>query len=292
MRLFIQLMVLAALWGASFLFLRISSHEFGVVPIIFVRTGCAFLVLLPFVISTRQHKLLARHWLLFLLLGSFSTALPFSLFAFTSLHLPAGLTSILNAATPFFGALIAFFWLHERLSKLGVLGLLIGFGGVYVISSGEQSFGGVSDFWPVGAVLLATFLYAVSSTYVKLRLSNMTPLLVATGCQLGSSLVLLPFAFYYWPSQAPSVGAWSSALGLAVLSTAIALVLYLRLIQNFGVTKSISVTYLIPLFGVLWGYLFLGEAVSLSMVFGGVLILMGIALSTGSFTVPKLLTRK
>ncbi len=292
MKLFIQLMVLAALWGASFLFLRISSHEFGVIPIIFVRTGCAFLALIPFVISTRQHKLLAQHWLLFLVLATFSTAVPFSLFAYTSFHLSAGSMSILNAVTPFFGALIAFFCLQEQLSKLGVLGLAIGFGGVYILSSGEQDFDGLADFLPVGAVLLAAFLYAASSTYVKLKLSSMTPLVVATGCQLGSAIVLFPFAFYYWPEQAPSVGAWSSALGLAVLSTAIALVLYLRLIQAYGVTKSISVTYLIPLFGVLWGYLFLDEVVSLSMMFGGALILVGIALSTGSFKMPKILMRK
>ncbi len=292
MKLFVQLMVLAALWGASFLFLRISSPEFGVFPIIFVRTGCAFLALIPFVISTRQHKFLAQHWLLFLLLGTFSTAVPFSLFAFTSLHLSAGMTSILNAATPFFGALVAFFWLHERLTKLSALGLLVGFCGVYVLSSGEWSLDGFEGFLPVGAVLLAVFLYAASSAYVKLRLSHMTPLLVATGCQLGSSIVLLPFALYFWPSEAPSVGAWGSALGLAVLSTAIALVLYLRLIQAFGVTKSISVTYLIPLFGVLWGYLFLDEVVSLSMMFGGALILVGVALSTGGLKTPKILTRR
>ncbi len=200
--------------------------------------------------------------------------------------------SILNAVTPFFGALVAFFCLHERLTKVGVLGLVIGFGGVYILSSGEQGLEGVADFLPVGAVLLAAFLYAASSAYVKVRLSHMTPLVVATGCQLGSSIVLLPFALYFWPSEAPSIGAWSSALGLAVLSTAIALVLYLRLIQTFGVTKSIAVTYLIPLFGVLWGYIFLGEMISISMMFGGVLILVGIALSTGGFKKPQILMRR
>lgn len=283
MKLYVELLILAAVWGASFLFLRISSPEFGPVPLIFVRTTLASLVLLPFVFWTKSARDIVANWKIFLLVGAISTAIPFSLFAYTSIYVTAGKTSILNATTPFFSAVIAFAFLQERLAIYGVLGLILGFFGVYFLSSHEV--GGVdgAGMLPVFAALVATFLYAVSSTFVKLKMSNMTPLIVATGSQLFSGLILFPFAIYAWPEENPSLLAWSSTVVMAVFSTAIALIIFFRLIQTAGVTKTVSVTYMIPLFGILWGYLFLGEQVTSFMLVGGSLILIGVGLTTGLF---------
>ncbi len=221
------------------------------------------------------------HWKLFLLVGAISTAIPFSLFAYTSIYLTAGNTSILNATTPFFSVVVAFFFLQERLSAFGIGGLFLGFSGVYFLSMGDSGAGTETGILPVAAALMATFLYAVSSTFVKLKMADITPLVVATGSQFFSALLLFPFALVAWPANNPSFIAWNSAIWMAIFSTAIALVIFFRLIQTAGVTKTVSVTYMIPMFGVLWGYLFLDEKVTLHMAIGGLLTLVGVGMTTG-----------
>lgn len=284
MAFYLNLLLLAALWGASFLFLRISSPEFGPVALVFVRTAVAALALLPWLLMSGHAKKLLQHWRLFFFLGAVSTALPFSLFAYTSVHIASGYTSILNATTPLFSALIAWAWLQERLDGYGVLGLALGFVGVVWLASEQAKDSAViSGVLPVLAALTATSLYAFSSAFAKLKLSHLTPLTVATGSQLYSAIILAPFAALLWPSQLPSVGAWSAALALAIFCTAIALIIFFRLLQSDGVTKTVAVTYLIPLFAVLWGVVFLGERVSMSMVLGGGSVLLGVSLTTGVF---------
>jgi len=283
MKVYVELLLLAAVWGASFLFLRISSPEFGPIPLIFVRTALASLVLIPFVLIAQQQKDIFDNWRLFLVVGAISTAIPFSLFSYTSLYLSAGYTSILNATTPFFSAIVAYCWLSERLNLLGVLGLIIGFVGVYLLSHFNVGLSDTTVFLPIIAALVATFLYAVSSSYVRLKMCRFKPLTVAAGSQLFSALILLPFAVLSWPSKLPGTTAWVSAVSMAIFSTAFALIVFFRLLQSVGVTKTVSVTYLIPVFGVLWGYLFLGESITLQMILGGLLILFGVSLTTGIY---------
>lgn len=291
MKLFIQLLVLAAIWGAAFLFLRISSPEFGVMPLIFVRSALAAAVLLPFVFYAKHHRVLFEHWAVFFYIGIVSTALPYSFFAYTSLYLSAGSTSILNATTPFFSAIVAFLWIREQPSKLGVVGLFVGFSGVYVLSSRGGDLSTAGGIMPILSALMATLLYAYSSSFIKLKLSHLTPLTVAAGSQMYAAIMILPFAIFYWPATTPSVNAWISAVAMAIVSTAIALILFFKLLQTVGVTKTIAVTYLIPLFGVLWGYLFLDESISVAMMSGGALILLGVSLTTGLVHSLKLTRR-
>lgn len=283
MGLFFQLIVLAALWGASFLFMRISSAEFGVIALIFVRAAFASIVLLPFVIYSKNHKALLENWKIFFFVGLVSTALPYSFFAYTSLYIPAGSASILNATTPFFTAIVAFIWVREQPTKMGVAGLFVGFSGVYVLSVKGGDISLSDSLLPIASALMATLLYAYSSTFIKLKLSHLPALTVAAGSQLYAGIILLPLALVYWPKTSPSVDAWMSIIAMAVFSTALALILFFRLLQTVGVTKTISVTYLIPLFGVLWGYLFLDEKISTEMLSGGALILLGVSFTTGLF---------
>ncbi len=283
MGLFFQLIVLAALWGASFLFMRISSAEFGVVALIFIRASFAAAVLLPFIIYTKNHKALLENWATFFFIGLVSTALPYSFFAYTSLYIPAGSTSILNATTPFFTAIVAFIWTREKPTKMGVAGLFIGFSGVYVLSARGGDISLSNSLIPIASALAATLCYAYSSIFIKLKLSHLPALTVAAGSQLYAGIILLPLALLYWPKTSPSIDAWMSIIAMAVFSTALALILFFRLLQTVGVTKTISVTYLIPLFGVLWGYLFLDETISIEMMSGGALILLGVSFTTGLF---------
>lgn len=288
MKLYTSLIFLAALWGASFLFLRIASPEFGPVALIFVRTGVAALVLVPFVFFAGKHRDLLTRWRQFLFTGAMSTALPFTLFAYATLYIPAGHASILNATTPFFSAIVAFYWLKERLTVVGSIGLVLGFLGVYVIArqngSGASEIGAVPiSIAPIAATLVATSLYAISSSYAKLKMSDLKPVVVAAGSQLYAAMVLLPLTLISIPDAMPSAKAWIGALCMAIFSTALALIIFFRLLQSEGVTRTVSVTYLIPAFGVLWGYLFLDEKVSLPMLVGGGMVLLGVSFTTGMY---------
>lgn len=128
---------------------------------------------------------------------------------------------------------------------------------------------------------MRTLSYAVSASFTRRYLSELAPLSNAAGSLIGASVVLLPLAFMQWPQQPPDLAAWSSTLMLGVLSTGLAYVLFFRLIDRIGSTRAITVTFLIPVFGMLWGALFLGESTTLNMVAGTVVILLGTALTTG-----------
>jgi len=290
MQVYVALVFLAAIWGASFLFLRISSPEFGPVALIFVRTAVASIVLLPFVWHYKQVSDLFRHWKMFLFVGAVSTALPFTLFSYTSLYLPAGNSSILNATTPFFSAIIAIFWLKEHLSGYAWLGLIVGFSGVYFLSFDQVSANSIV-LLPVLAALWATFLYGFSSCYVKLYMTDFKPITVAAGSQIYATVILLPFAIFMWPADMPSAGSWWSAIAMGVISTAIALIIFFRLIQRVGVTRTLAVTYLIPLFGLFWGYLFLDEVLTAKMFIGGALVLLGVGFTSGNASLTAIFKR-
>ena len=286
----IELLLLAALWGASFLFMRLGAAEFGPVALSALRVGGATLVLLPLLAWYGQSVSLRTHWRAIALVGVVNSAVPFVLFSLAALAINAGLSSIFNAAAPLWGALIAWLWLGERLSALRVAGLGIGVLGVLGLGWEKASFNpgehGVSAALAIGACLAATLCYGFAANYAKRRLADVPPLAVATGSQLAATLVLALPAWWLWPEVAPSATAWSSVVGLALLCTALAYLLYFRLIANLGAARAISVAFLLPLFGVLWGAVFLDEAVTAAMGLGCAVILLGTALTTGVLRWP------
>lgn len=274
----VDLVILGALWGASFLFMRIAAPSFGPVALIAVRVSIAAALLLPLM---ARDRLLAQArgaaWPL-LLVGALNTAIPFTLFAYAALTLPAGLSSVLNASVPLFGALVGFAWLGDRPTAQRVAGLIVGFAGVLVLAWPRLTSGG--DWRAVAAALSATVLYAVSAYLTKRRLSGVRPLVVAGGSMTGAALLLAPLAIVWAPAAMPARGAWLSAVALGIASTAIAYVMYFRLIARSGPATAITVTYLVPVFGVSWGALFLGERLAGSALAGGALVLAGVALAT------------
>lgn len=279
------LLVLGAIWGGSFLFMKIAAPEFGVYALVEVRTLLATVVLLPFLIRAGNWRDMFTLWRPIVAVGAANTAIPFVLFNYSSLHLDSGVNAILNATAPMFGAIVAVVWLKDRLNLTRLMGLVFGFGGVILIS--YHKVGNDISLLPIVTALCATLGYGIAASMMKKWLSGKGALAIATGSQLYSSLMLLPFALFTWPEAVISMQAWWSATALAVFGTGIAYLMYFYLIANVGPTRAISVAYLVPLFGVIWGALFLSESLSLAVVSGGGLILLGVALTSGTLRVPE-----
>lgn len=274
-----ELLLLGALWGASFLFMREGAPQFGPIPLILLRTGIAAIFLLPIVFWLRQHNSIVLHWRPILVVGLTNTAIPFCFFAYTSLFLGAGFTSILNATAPMFAALIAFVWLGQKLSKVAVLGLLTGFAGVALLLTARHGSTHSVQLLPVLCALIAACLYGLAANYTKSKLQGVPSIAIATGSQVFSALTLAPLAWWTWPAELPSSTAWVQVIMLGVACTGIAYIMYFHLLEKVGVSKAITVTYLVPVFGVFWGMLFLNEKVSLTMLVGALLILLGVSLA-------------
>jgi drug/metabolite transporter (DMT)-like permease len=206
--------------------------------------------------------------------------------AYATLSVTAGLASILNATSPLWGALVAHYWLKERLTPMRALGLAVGFGGVVFLVWGRVAFTPGGAGLAVAAAMAATLSYGIAASYTKRRLTGVNPLAVAAGSQLAAALLLAPGAFLLWPAHPVSPRAWGAVLGLGVACTAFAYVLYFRLIAHVGPARAIAVTFLIPLFALAWGGLFLGEPLTPRTVVGACVILTGTALATGLVKSP------
>ncbi|WP_280150977.1 DMT family transporter [Piscinibacter sp. XHJ-5] len=282
-----ELFALAALWGASFLFMRMGAVEFGPVALAAVRVIGATLFLLPLLRARGQLGELRVHWRPLLIVGVLNSALPFLCYSYAALSITAGLSSIFNAATPLFGAVIAWLWLNDRLTPSRIVGLAIGFAGVLWLAWDKASFKPGGSGWAIVACLAATLCYGISASYTKKKFTGVPPLAVATGSQLSATLVLLPLALLWWPAAMPSQTAWIAAGLLAVACTGVAYVLYFRLIAHVGPANAIAVTFLIPVFAVLWGWVFLDEGITPQMVIGCAVILAGTGLTTGVLKLPS-----
>jgi len=274
----LDLVVLGALWGAAFLFMRVAAPAFGPVTLIAVRVTIAAALLLPLLVregGLAQARSAAGR---LALVGALNTAIPFTLFAYAALTLPAGLSSVLNATVPLFGALVGVLWLGERPRPLQLVGLGLGFAGVLVLAWPRLS--SASDWRAVAAALTATLLYAISAHLTRQTLTGVRPLVIAGGSMTGAAAMLLPLTLVWHPASPPASGAWGAALMLGVASTAIAYVMYFNLLARAGPTVAMTVTYLIPVFGVSWGAVFLGERLASTALAGGALVLTGVALAT------------
>ncbi|MCV2368798.1 DMT family transporter [Roseateles oligotrophus] len=284
-----ELTLLAAIWGASFLFMRLGAHEFGPVAMAALRVGGASLMLLPLLAARQGMAELRREWRALAIIGLLNSALPFALFSFAALSISAGLSSIVNATTPLWGAVIAWVWLAQRLNRLRIVGLALGFAGVLYLAWDKASFKPGADHsavWAMVACLTATFCYGLAANFSKRYTAHIAPLTVATGSQVYAALMLAVPALIFWPTVAPSGQAWAAVTALSLLCSAIAYILYFRLMSRIGPTNTIAVTFLIPVFAVLWGFLFLGEVFTSKMLAGCAVVLFGTALSLGLLRRP------
>ncbi len=275
------LLILAAVWGGSFLFMRLAVGELGPLPMMGLRTLCAGLLLLPLLIIQKKLPLLIERWRPIAIVGIFNSALPFVLFAYATQSIPSGTMSIINAVTPLWGAAIAWVWLKDVLPPMRMLGLFVGFAGIVVLVWDKLTFGASGSALAVAAGVAAPIFYGVAASFTKKYLKGADPVATSTGSLIASGLLLLPFSIWFWPENQVSVGAWGAVLALTVLCTSIAYTLYYKLLLNIGPSKAMTVTFLVPVFGVFWGWLCLNEAVTLRVLLGGMVILFGTALATG-----------
>jgi drug/metabolite transporter (DMT)-like permease len=272
--------------------MRIGTVEFGVWATAGLRVLIATLFLLPILLIRGHSQSLREHWKLVFLVGVTNSAIPFVCFSFALQSITVGLSSLLNATVPLFGAVIAWVWLSDRPSGSRMLGLAIGFLGVAMLAWDKASFkpdaSGLSSGWGVLACLFACICYGISASFTKKFLGGLPSLVSSTGSQLGAALALLPLTIFYWPSQAVSMKAWGAVITLGVVCTGFAYILFFRLIERAGPAKALSVTFAIPVFAVLYGVILLGETVTPWMVGCGLVIVLGTTLSTGLMKLPKM----
>ncbi len=277
----VELILLGAIWGASFLFMRVAAPEFGPFALVELRVGIAALFLLAILLWRRGIRKLLPLVLPLTIVGIASSALPFVLFAYATLSISAGTAAVLNATAPLFAALVGYVWLHDKLRPLQCAGLAVGFAGVVLLVWDRMSVNVEGAVAAAAACLVATLSYGVAVNFTKKKLAGVPALVNATGSQIAASLLLLPLAAVYWPVKVPGAASWYSAVALGVVCTGIAFVLYFRLIARIGPSKAITVTYLVPVFGMLWGLIFLHEPISAGMVAACLVVFVGIALATG-----------
>ena len=288
----VELVLLGAIWGAAFLFMRMGAVDFGPLALVFIRVAGASLLLLPLLAWRGDLAALRQHWKPIALIGIVNSALPFSLFMVAALVLGAGLMAVFNATAPIWGALIAWLWLGERPTASRGLGLVIGILGVVGLAWGKADFKpgehGISPAWGIAACVAASVLYGVAANYARKRLAGVAPMAVAAGSQLSASAVMLVPAWLFWPVVPPTPTAWAAASTLAIVCTGLAYVLYFRLIAHAGAANAISVTFLIPGFAMLWAWLFIGEQPTITMLAGCAVIVLGTAPATGLLRLPDM----
>ena len=281
----LDFLLLAAIWGASFMFMRIAAVELGALPTAGLRVAIAAAFLLPLLLARGHGPVLLKNWKQALVVGIFNSAIPFVCFSFALLSISTGLSSILNATVPLFGAVIAWLWLKDRPNGSRILGLLIGFAGVALLAWDKASFKpdatGNATGWAVLACLLATLCYGLSASFTRRYMSGLPSLVSAAGSQMGAAIALIPLAWWFWPDHAVSTQAWMAVIALGILCSGVAYILYFRLIEQAGPARALSVTFAIPVFAVLYGVLLLGEAVTPWMVLCGLVIVAGTSLSSG-----------
>lgn len=276
----VRLFVLSAIWGASFLLIRVGAPVLGPVLLMEARVVLAALFLAAVGRWWRRPLQWRAHWRHYLILGVVNSGLPFLLFGYAALALPASILSILNATSPMWSALIAALWLGTPLSVRTLTGLVLGVVGVALLVGFDTVTMRPGAGLAIVASLGAAFCYALASNYAK-SAQTVEPLANAHGSMWAASLVMAPLMLFVPVPAMPDVGIAAVVLALGVVCSGVAYLLYFRLIGDIGAAPALTVTFLIPLFGVLFGWLFLDEAVGWHTLAGAAVVIVGTALVTG-----------
>ncbi|AJF73341.1 TPA: DMT family transporter [Raoultella terrigena] len=296
---YIRLIVLAAIWGASFLFMRIASPEFGAINTAFLRVlfGLLGLAIIIFVLKSSYN--FEGKFKSSLILGVINSGLPFFMYCLAARWLPAGYSAVLNATTPLMGALIGFAFFSEKLTARKWGGVVLGLVGIMVITTIGESQSTNETLAGVIACLVATGCYGIAGFLTRRWISNnggLDPKVVAFGSQIGATLFLLPF-FIWSSTTGPSINwlqgnVWASVVAVGLICTAFAYILYFRLIADIGPLRSLTVTFLIPPFAVLWGYLALGETINEGFIIGAIIVCVSVWLVVSPGKAPMVLKSK
>jgi len=276
-----RLLFLGALWGFSFIFMRIAAPVLGAIATAEIRVTVAGLFLLGVVLLNRVPVNGRRLWSHYLVVGLLNSAIPFVFISWAETRLPASTAAILNATSPLFGMAVAAAWLGDRLSTPKMIGMVIAFAGVAGVVGGGLQGLTPQDLLPVGSSLLAALSYGVAATYAKAKSTDAKPIATAFGSQAASVVLLAPLLPFALPSQPPTANALAAVVALGILCTGLAYTLYFRLIADVGPAKALTVTFIAPLFGLVWSALFLNEAITPVKLLACAAILIGTGLATG-----------
>lgn len=281
-----RLIALGAIWGASFLFMRVAAPAFGAAPLIGVRLTLAALFLFAVAVAMRRALPWRANWARYSIIGAVNSAAPFFLFAYAATTLPASILSIFNSLAPIFGAMVSAVWLKTPVTPKLAAGLTAGVAGVGVLTFDHLAHVRLNSD-PMALALAfasataAPLLYGVAATYIRKTASGGDAFNNAHGSMWASSLMTMPFAVAFAPAAPPVAIDWAAAAALGLVSTGGAYLLYFKLIADLGAPRAMTVSFLIPVFGVIWGVVFLKEPVGLSLLIGGGLIVLGMALCLG-----------
>ena len=276
-----RFLLLAAIWGSSYMFMRVAVPGFGPVPLVMVRMIGAAGFFLPWLLRAPIRPLLRRNAAGLLFLGAVNSAIPFSLLSFSMLRLEAGFAAILGATVPLFAVAIDALWWRHPLTRQRLFGLALGFGGVIVLAWNHFDFSRGGSGWAVLATLGASACYGTGAHFGKHYFAGKPAMLPAAGSMMASALMVTPLGVWSWPAQWPTLNNWLAAAVLAFICTACAYLLYYKLIVRISATALTAVTFVIPIFGVLWGAVFLHEQITVSIVAGMLITLLGTAFTTG-----------
>ena len=276
----IRLLALSAIWGASFLFMRMGAPVLGPTVLIACRVLFAALFLALVGAVLRKPLDLRRNALHYLVLGGFNSALPFLLFAFSARTLSASLMAILNATAPIWAAVIGAAWTRTALAARSLLGLALGVGGVALLVGFDPST--LRDGAPLAIVLAlaAAFSYGIATQYAK-SARKVEPFANAHGSMWAATLLIAPAVPFAPPAALPGLVVGLAVLALGIVCSGIAYLLYFRLIADIGAASALTVTFLVPVFGVLWGHAILGEPLGWNTLVGAAIVIVGTALVTG-----------
>ncbi|WP_275588158.1 DMT family transporter [Vibrio gigantis] len=277
---FIKLIILAAIWGGSFLFMRIAASPLGPAVLIEARVLCAAVTLLLVSFYLKRKLSFNTHSKHFFILGLFNTALPFLCFAYAAQTLNASTLAILNSTAPIWAAIIGAIWTKTALERKVLLGLGIGVTGVGVLVGWDAINIGQEAIVPIFAAVMAAFSYGIASNYTKTA-PKVEAFNNAHGSMWAAVLIVLPFVFFMPMREAPDLTITTSVILLGAVCTGLAYLLYFNLINELGAPSALSVTFLIPVFGILWGNLFLDEAIGINTIVGSILVITGTMLVTG-----------
>jgi drug/metabolite transporter (DMT)-like permease len=286
-----ELVLLAIIWGSAYLFTRSAVPEFGPAPLIAFRMGIAVLVLFPILAARGLLPILRQHARTLAIQGTVFTAFSFVLIAWAALSISAGLSSILSATAPMFGALVAWIFLKEKIQGWRLIGLVLGLVGVTILVWGKVSLRTDSTSLRVTLAIFAglasSALWGMAANYSRVQLSKIDPVVTTAGTMLAATLFMLPFAWWDWQSTAqvawPSTKAWAEALFLGVICSGLGMLMYFRLLKEIGTVPTMSVTFMSPVFALLLGAWYLNEPITLQIILGCIVVLLGTALAAGVF---------
>ena len=278
-RYWILLTFLGALWGSAFMFIKVATPEFGPVALVNTRLVIASLIFLPILLRHKYIHLLRPIWKQVLVLAIMNNAIPFTLFSYASFGADSNILAILNATTAFNTMMIAYIWIGENVSIKQLIGLIVGFIGVFILVNPQNS---STTLISSLSALLAAFFYSFSTVYIQKNSVNANKMVLIGWSIIFSAVIMLPVTIFYLPDAVPSAAAISSAIWLGAISTGLGFIGYVRLIDKIGAVKTSTVAYFLPVFGIIWGAIFLDEAITSTIIIGCFIVLIGIYLSNSN----------